>query len=324
MGHRFCPYPSQLLGGWIATASRFGDTSKMNANELSIAAASSEGTSMKIDTSELSIAYLRIEDLKRNPRNSRTHSKRQIRQIAESIRTFGFTNPVLLNRDSTIVAGHGRVAAAKLLGMSEVPTIRLENLSPDEIRAFVIADNRLAERAGWDRSILAIELQHLLTIDTDFDVTVTGFEIPETDMLLAEPVEKPDPDDEVELSGEENPITKPGDLWELGRHRLLCGNSTEPQSFSELLGKKRANVIFTDPPYNLAIDGNVSGKGSVRHREFEMASGEMSEFEFVTFLTSSLRLLARHSTAVRFILFVWTGAILANCSAPAAKSMNPY
>jgi len=146
-------------------------------------------------TPELLITYHPVDELKDCPRNARTHSKRQIRQIAASIKAFGFTNPVLIDRNNTIIAGHGRVAAAKLLGLSMVPTIRLENLSPDQIRAYILADNRLAEKAGWDKSILAIELQHLLTIDDDFDVTITGFEIPEIDLIIGEATGKPDPDD---------------------------------------------------------------------------------------------------------------------------------
>jgi DNA modification methylase len=262
---------------------------------------------MKSATSELLIACQRIDEIKHNPRNSRTHSKRQVRQIANSIKAFGFTNPVLLDRSNTVIAGHGRVAAAKLLGMPEVPTIRLENLSPDQVRAYVIADNRLAEKAGWDKSILAIELQNLLTIESDFDVTITGFEIPEIDLLLTATSDKPDPDDDFEITEMSKAVTQPGDLWQLGRHRIICGNSIEQDSFSTLLGKKRAAVAFSDPPYNVEIDGNVSGNGVVRHREFKMASGEMNEFEFVSFLTSSLRLLARFSVngSVHFVCMDW-------------------
>jgi DNA modification methylase len=262
---------------------------------------------MKSVTSDLLITYQRIEKIKNNPCNSRTHSKRQIRQIADSITEFGFTNPVLLDRSNTVIAGHGRVAAGKLLGMSEVPTIRLENLSPDQARAYVIADNRLAEKAGWDTSILAIELQNLLTIDSNFDVTITGFEIPEIDMLLTAPDSKPDPDDDFEVTEMLGAVTRPGDVWQLGRHRVICGNSIEEDSFSILFGRKRAAVVFADPPYNVEIEGNVSGNGSVRHREFKMASGEMSELEFVSFLTSSLRLLARYSVSgsVHFLCMDW-------------------
>jgi ParB-like nuclease domain len=153
------------------------------------------------------LQYRPVGDLKNNPRNARVHSKHQIRQIASSIKAFGFTNPVLLDKDNTIVAGHGRVAAAKLLGISDVPTIRLENLSSDQLRAYVLADNRLAEKAGWDKSILAIELQHLISIESDFDVTVTGFEIPEIDLVLSTPSAKPDPDDVFELSETPEPIS---------------------------------------------------------------------------------------------------------------------
>ena len=149
---------------------------------------------MKSQTAELSIRYQPIRNLKHNPRNSRAHSPRQIRQIADSIGAFGFNNPVLVDKDNTIIAGHGRVAAAKLLGMTEVPTIRLDSLSTDQIRAYVITDNRLAEKAGWDKSILAIELQHLLNVESEFEITVTGFEILKLTCIL--PVEETEPEAE--------------------------------------------------------------------------------------------------------------------------------
>jgi ParB-like chromosome segregation protein Spo0J len=140
------------------------------------------------------------------------HSKQQLRQIAESIRTFGFSNPILIDAENTIIAGHGRVEAAKQLGMKEVPTICLDDLSEDQIRAYILADNRLAENAGWDESILAIELQHLLSIDCEFDVTVTGFEIPEIDLILEQAEAKPDLDDEFEEAVSGPPVTRLGDL----------------------------------------------------------------------------------------------------------------
>ena len=252
---------------------------------------------MTSDISELQIAYQPVSDLKNNPRNARTHSKRQIRQIANSITRFGFNNPVLVDNSNTIIAGHGRVAAAKLLGLSSVPTIRLENLSRDQIRAYVIADNRLAEKAGWDNSILAIELQHLLTIEGDFDVTITGFEIPEIDLILSSDGDGPDADDVFAVADAEEAVTKVGDLWLLGKHRLVCGSALDPNSYSTLMGNRRADVVFIDPPWNVPIEGHVCGNGSVRHREFPMASGEMSELEFISFLSSSLRLLARYSTS---------------------------
>jgi DNA modification methylase len=268
-----------------------------------------------ITCAKLEITYRPVGTLKHNPHNSRTHSKRQIRQIAESIKSFGFTNPVLLDEANTIIAGHGRVLAAKLLGIAEVPTIRLGDLSPDQIRAYVIADNRLVENGGWDKSILAIELQHLLNIETEFDITVTGFEIPEIDLLLSSGNDTPDADDAFDLEEGSTPVTQPGDLWKLGKHKILCGNAIEETSYSSLLGTKRAGVVFIDPPYNVPIDGNVSGKGAIRHGEFPMASGEMSESEFISFLDSSFRLLARYSTigSVHFVCMDWrhAGEILA-------------
>ena len=246
--------------------------------------------------SKLTITYREIGTLKANPRNSRTHSKHQIRQIADSIRRFGFSNPVLVDKHNRIIAGHGRVAAAKLLGLTEVPTICLEDLTEDQIRAYVIADNKLAENAGWDKSILAIELQHLLSIDTDFDVSITGFEMPEIDLLLSAGKTAPDEDDMVEFEGNSNAVTQLGDLWKLGKHRILCGNAIENDSYSTLMGSKRAGVVFVDPPYNVPIRGHVSGNGAIEHREFAMGSGEMDPSEFTSFLASSFELLARYST----------------------------
>src|SRR6185437_7172879 len=262
---------------------------------------------MTAKRSKLTVTYQSVGTLQQNARNARTHSKRQIRQIADSIKAFGFNNPVLLDESNTIIAGHGRVSAAKLLGVAEVPTIRLGDLSPDQVRAYLIADNRLAEKAGWDKSILAIELQHLLSIETEFDITATGFEVPEIDLLLSPGKNAPDADDLFELQESSTPVTQPGDIWRLGKHQILCGNAMEQGSYSRLFGTKRAGVVFADPPYNVAIDGHVSGKGAIRHREFQMASGEMSEFQFISFLASSLKLIAQYSFSgsVHFVCMDW-------------------
>jgi DNA modification methylase len=259
---------------------------------------------------KLTVTYQPVGILKDNPHNSRIHAKRQIRQIADSVKAFGFTNPILLDKTNTIIAGHGRVLAAKLLGIAEVPTIRLEDLSPDQIRAYVLADNKLAENAGWDKSILAIELQHLLNIETEFDITVTGFEIPEIDLLLSPGDATSDADDLFEVKGSSTPATQPGDMWRLGKHQILCGNAIEEASYSRLLDKKRAAVVFLDPPYNCPIDGHVSGNGAIHHREFPMASGEMSDSQFTAFLASSFKLLARHSKpgSVHFVCMDWRNA----------------
>jgi DNA modification methylase len=257
--------------------------------------------------SELEVFYQPVGALSVYSRNARTHSKSQIKQIIASIRAFGFTNPILVDGENRILAGHGRFEAAKILRMVEVPTIRLEHLTPDQIRAYALADNRLAEKAGWDKSILAIELQQLSNLDADFDVTVTGFEIPEIDLIVQESSTNDDRDDVFELSETNHAVTQFGDLWQLGKHRVFCGNSLEDPAYRILLGTRKAQVVFSDPPYNVAIEGNVSGNGSVRHREFAMATGEMNEAEFTAFLTTSLRLLARYSAgeSVHFICMDW-------------------
>lgn len=180
----------------------------------------------------LDVEYCPVNDLKPYSRNARIHTKHQVRQIASSISFIGFANPVLVTGANTIVAGHGRVAAAKLLGMDRVPVIRLEGLSDDQIRAYVIADNLLAETAGWDKSILAIELQHLLTIDADFDVTITGFEVPEIDLILEEANRKPDTDDVFAGPDPGLAVTQSNDLWALGKHRILCSNSLAKTSMT--------------------------------------------------------------------------------------------
>lgn len=259
---------------------------------------------------QYSIEETRIDALTPRPRNPRTHSPKQIRQIADSIETFGFTNPVLIDRNRNIIAGHGRVDAAKLLDIDTVPTICLEDLSEEQIRAYVIADNRLAENAGWDTEILAIELQSLLEIDLDFDITVTGFETPEIDLLIAgldDGSAEPDELDNVEVDTDSPTITRPGDIWQIGRHRLICGDSTDPDVYARLLDGECAQMVFTDPPYNVPIDGHVCGLGGVKHREFEMAAGEMSAPEFTAFLKKVFSNLAEFSAdgALHFICMDW-------------------
>ena len=231
-----------------------------------------------------------ITTLRPYARNARTHSKKQIKQIAASIERFGFTNPVLISDDGEIVAGHGRVEAARLLEWKKVPTIALSHLSEAERRAYALADNKLALNAGWDNEILAIELQAL--VDLDFEVELTGFSLSEIDFVLDEAGEaNPDgtdsPEDEV-VFATGRPVSRQGDLWLLGRHKLLCGDARSAVDFEALLGGENVDLVFTDPPYNVKIDGNVCGLGSVRHREFAFASGEMSESEFTRFLGDTL------------------------------------
>ena len=222
--------------------------------------------------------------------NARTHSKRQVRQLADSIARFGFTNPVLVGDDDSIVAGHGRVAAAKLLGMTHVPTVRLSHLSPAERRAYMIADNKLALNAGWDQELLAIELQAL--VDLDFEVELTGFSLAEVDLVLdavseRDPTAPNVPADSIPPMPADA-VSRRGDLWQCGRHRVLCGDARDPADYAALLDGELVDLIFTDPPYNVPIDGHVCGLGRVRHREFAMGTGEMSESAFTAFLRETL------------------------------------
>lgn len=269
-----------------------------------------KGTSTtKLTSSDrkLAIVYRSIATLQPHVNNARTHSRSQLRKLKASIEEFGFANPILIQSNGMIIAGHGRVEAAKLLGMDEVPTICLENLNQDQIRAYVIADNRLAELAGWDKGLLQIELQHLLTLDLSFDVTITDFEVAEIDLIVNEALSEVDEDDVLASCDEAVPVTQPGDLWQLGPHRVLCSSALAPSSFVRLMQGNRAGLAFVDPPYNVPIDGHASGNGAISHREFAMASGEMDRAQFTNFLSSSFKLLAEHSEAgsVHFLCMDW-------------------
>jgi len=227
-------------------------------------------------------------------RNARTHSPKQIKQIARSIERFGFNNPLLIDDGDQILAGHGRLLAAKQLNMKTVPCVRLSHLTEADKRAYVIADNRLAEKSGWDNEILAIELQHL--VDIGFDVDLTGFEPAETDLIIEGIGEESEQPENHVPAGSDGPVvSRLGDVWLLGKHVLVCGDSTEAATYRHLMADERAEFIFTDPPYNVRIDGHVSGLGRIKHREFAMASGEMSEDQFTAFLSKVYALLCQFS-----------------------------
>src|SRR6184192_3928674 len=205
----------------------------------------------ELNRTTLSIVYQAVDSLKPRLTNPRTHSKKQIAQIANAIRLFGFTNPVLVDDANGIVAGHGRVKGAKAVGLVQVPTVRLSDMSEAEIRAYVIADNRLAENAGWDRALLGLELQYLTELEIGFDVTVTGFELPEIDILIGElslAANDNDPADAVVEVAAGPAISRLGDVWDIGNHRLICGDSTKPETYQQLLGDARAQMVFTDSP----------------------------------------------------------------------------
>jgi DNA modification methylase len=259
--------------------------------------------------SDLQITITAISELKPWARNARTHSKKQTRQIADSIQTFGFTNPVLIDDALTILAGHGRVAAAQSLGMTTVPCVRLSHMTPAQKRAYVLADNKLALNAGWDDEILAEELEALLEMDLDFEIDVMGFTISEIDSLIegAANEEDGDPDDDAIPTVKAPERCQDGDVWQLGPHRLVCGDALDPFNTALLMNGEQARMVFTDPPYNVPIDGHVGGSGAIKHREFAMASGEMSESQFTAFLSQSFQQLAAHSVdgSIHYICMDW-------------------
>ena len=245
----------------------------------------------------MQIEPLPISELQSYANNARTHSKKQIRQIARSIQRFGFCNPVLIDNHNRIIAGHGRVEAAKLTGLTTVPTVKLSHLTETDRQAYILADNRLAEKAGWDKEVLAIELQALVNLD--FEVELTGFETAEIDFILEEAKERQGPsggaEDCTPTYGAAPTVTKPGDLWLLGSHRLLCADARSTAAYAELLGEVKAELVFTDPPYNVPIDGHVCGLGRIRHNNFAMGCGEMTEAEFTSFLQDVFAQLAAHT-----------------------------
>ena len=248
-----------------------------------------------------------IGSLKPYRQNARIHSAKQIAQIAESIETFGFTNPVLVDEQNRILAGHGRVEAAKQLGWTNVPTLQIAHLSEAEKRAYILADNKLAENAGWDADLLRIELGALAELDLDFDLTVTGFEAPEIDVILGSADEYDGAEDPPLDEPPAKAISQPGDRWLLGKHRLLCGDATDTDAYIRLLDGAQADMVFTDPPYNLPIPGHVSGLGRICHGNFAMASGEMSREAYSAFLECVLKRTADHSVdgSLHYIFIDW-------------------
>jgi DNA modification methylase len=259
---------------------------------------------------KLTIEYLPVASLRPDPKNARLHADKQIRQIARSIETFGFNVPVLVDANSQIIAGHGRVMACELLGIAQVPVIRLEHLSEQQRQAFMIADNRLTENSEWDNRLLGEQLKILSEAELDFSMEVTGFEMGEIDLIIENLSPTDDgADDPADAIPEPSSVqvSRIGDLWQLGKHRVLCGDALSHDSYKSLMGDHRAHAAFTDPPRNVPIVGNVSGKVKNRHRGFVMASGEMTEAEFTGFLSNTLACLATYSLpgSLHYICMDW-------------------
>lgn len=255
------------------------------------------------------VQQLPIAQLKPFGKNARTHSDKQIEKIARSLQAFGFINPVLVDGNNAIVAGHGRATAARRLGLVHIPVLRIEGLTPDQLRAYRLADNRLAELAGWDAEIVAIELQHLMDVELDFNIEAIGWDMPEIDIML-DGLQK----DEGQDAADDVPalqsvaVSRPGDLWLLGRHRVLCGSALDPLAYDRLMQGNSAVMVSQDPPWNIAVNA-ISGRGKTKHREFVMASGEMSDIEFRQFLQDQIRCNIAHAVpgAVIEIFIDWRG-----------------
>ena len=251
----------------------------------------------------LLVSYRVIDTVLPDPRNARTHPKRQIEQICSSIGAFGFTNPILIDEGGFIIAGHGRLRAAREMGLTEVPTIALLGLTDAKKRALRLADNKIALNAGWDVEILKLELAELAVLDVDIDLSLTGFSSGEIDVVLNG---TPDSDDELIPAVRTEPRTRTGDIWQLGEHRIGCGDGRDVAFLQKIIGEGQAiDAAFLDPPYNVKINGHANAKG--RHREFEMASGEMTTSAFRTFLADTLGACAAVSRdgAVHFVCMDW-------------------
>jgi DNA modification methylase len=256
------------------------------------------------------LKWIPVDALTPNARNARTHSKKQIRQIADSITAFGFLVPLLIDDGGALIAGHGRYAAAKLLGLEQVPVIEVNGLSEAKRRALALADNKIAENAGWDRELLAAELPELaeiLVVD-GLDISITGFAAVEIDQLTTDfEDDASDPADAVNPAWATSAaVSRPGDLWELGNHRILCGDARDPDAIGRLMGENRAAMAFLDPPYNVRVR-DIVGRGQIKHQEFAMAFGEFSRSQFVEFLTKSLAAVASISRAgaVHYVCMDW-------------------
>lgn len=261
-------------------------------------------TARKRGPLRLTIEYLAPDAVRPRARNARRHDEAQIAKLMDSFRVFGFVTPIGVDDADEIVFGHGRVEAAKRLGLAEVPAVRVRHLSPGQLRAFAIADNQIATQSSWHPENLAFELRELLLDETlDFSASVTGFEAAEIDALVfGADFAAPDPADAV-LPEAGAAVTQVGDVWQAEGLTLVCGDALSAAAYAAALGGERAAMALTDPPFNVAINGHVSGKGKHKHREFVQASGEMSEEEFIAFLTAACRRLKQHlsSNALAYV-----------------------
>lgn len=257
---------------------------------------------------DLRVVYTPLDTLTEYPNNPRQHDTKQLIKIQNSIEKFGFINPILVDEHNEIIAGHARLAAARLAHLPQVPVIRLEHLSTAQKKAYRIADNKLAELGTWSVENLQLEFQELEKLDLDFSLGITGFDMGDIDLILEGKEAKADPKaNNIPFIPDNEVVTREGDIWILGEHRIICGNSLQKETLSPLMEDKKADMVFTDPPYNVKINGHVCGAGNVQHKEFKFASGEMTVEEFTRFLKTSFELLCMFSKdgSLHYICMDW-------------------
>jgi DNA modification methylase len=241
-------------------------------------------------------------------RHARKHPSSQIGKLAGSLREFGFVAPIVVGEAGGVIAGWAVVLAARRLGLTEVPAVTVSDLSEAELRALRLALNRLGEDSGWDREQLALEFADLSALDPQFDLTLTGFEMGEIDLVIGEGAAESAEDDFLaEVDANALVVSRAGDLWSLGEHRLHCADATKAESYARVMDSDVAEMVFADPPYNVPINGHASGLGRNRHRDFAMAAGEMSPGDFTEFLASAFRLMAAYSVdgAIHYVCMDW-------------------
>lgn len=258
--------------------------------------------------SQLNLTYKLASELKENRQNPRIHSDKQIKKLGNSLITFGFNIPIVIDEDNTIISGNAVFKAALQAGYKEIPTVKVEHLTSTQKKAFAIAVNKLAEDAGWDNTILKADFEILL--EDHFDLSVTGFETPEIDLIMLDldSEGENEPGDELPDESDIQERVKTGDLWQLGNHKMLCGNSLNAKAIKAIMGALKAQMVFTDSPYNVKVNGNVCESG--KHEEFAMASGEMTEAEFIGFLNTSMTNLVNFTTdgSIHFLCMDWKHA----------------
>ena len=243
----------------------------------------------------LAVSYISPEEVKPYQNNPKKHSEKQITQIINSIKEFKFNNPILIDENNVLIAGHGRLLASKHLQIKEIPAIRLTHLTESQKKAYRIADNKLTENGAWDTDLLKIEFEEIQKLNLDLNLDITGFDNQDIDLLFNPPPPADNKLNKIPYVPEKEIVSKAGDIWQLGSHRIICGDALERIAFERLLQDKHAAMVFTDPPYNVKINGHVCGNGAIKHKEFAMASGEMGSNEFTEFLSANFKLLKEFS-----------------------------